>query len=312
LQHGAPGGKLHPRAAIEAPQRPFDPRPVARDQLIRLVVQQILQRAGEGEQRRFDGGEGAGGVDGGFLHRIDGGTGGALHAAVGLGVGAGSQLGQERGKKGLHRADRLGRYVVAIHVRQGRDAARPSLSGQGGGGAHNIAEGGVGGVVIGKQVAQALLQPPPTPAPLRPANPAAQLRRLLARKAGGEGRIGGVEQVMAFVEHHALQGRRLPVGLLAPRGAGAVEGGLGQHQSVVGDDDVGPAAGADRLLHETGAVVGAGSVDALAPPVDQVGRPGLRHWGYGEQVRQPGGEVAAGHVPVPRSAHPAAGKARAD
>ncbi len=39
LQHSPPSGELHPGAAVQAPQRPFDPRPVAGGQLVGLVVQ---------------------------------------------------------------------------------------------------------------------------------------------------------------------------------------------------------------------------------------------------------------------------------
>ena len=91
-QHAAPGGKLHPRPPVEAAQRPFDAGAVAARQLVRLVVEQVFQGAGEGEERGLDGGEGLGGPGRGVLHRFHGGAGGALHAAVGLGVGAGPKL----------------------------------------------------------------------------------------------------------------------------------------------------------------------------------------------------------------------------
>jgi hypothetical protein len=74
-----------------------------------------------------------------------------------------------------------------------------------------------GRVVIGSDVGKARGQAPPPPARLafRADQPAAQLDRLLAGKRCAEGGIGGIEQVMALVEHD-------------PRSAAARSRGLGQ------------------------------------------------------------------------------------
>ena len=141
--------------------------------------------------------------------------------------------------------------------------------------------------------------PAPPAAALRPADPAAQLGRLRAGQAAEKALSAASNRWWPSSKTMRLQGGGLAVGLRAARRAGAVEGGLGQHQGVVGDDEVGPARGADRLLDETGAVVRAGGVDALAAPVDQVGGAGLGRrrrprTGSGSQA----GEVAAGHVAV--------------
>ncbi|MCY1487236.1 hypothetical protein D9M68_209010 [compost metagenome] len=104
-----------------------------------------------------------------------------------------------------------------------------------------------GGFIVGGQVAQPLFQPAPaTAAPLRPADPAAQFGRLLPRQTGGEGAVGGVEQVVALVEDDALQRRRLAVLLEPPCGARAVEGGLPVPRG--GDDQHNIVAGHDRAV----------------------------------------------------------------
>ena len=63
-----------------------------------------------------------------------------------------------------------------------------------------------GVLALADQLGQPRLQAPPAPAaPLRPADPAAQLGGLGAGEGGGEGRVGGVEQVVALVEDDALE-----------------------------------------------------------------------------------------------------------
>jgi hypothetical protein len=79
----------------------------------------------------------------------------------------------------------------------------------------------------------------PRPRRPRPADPAAHLGRLGARHGRGEGAVGGVEQVMALVEDDAAQAGGLDVAALAARGARAVEGGVTEHQGVVGDHQIG-------------------------------------------------------------------------
>jgi len=107
----------------------------------------------------------------------------------------------------------------------------------------------------------------------------------------GKGAVGGLEEMMAFVEDVA--GRQLPV-------VAAAHGGLDHHQGMVGDHDVGLARGAHRALDEALLVVLAGGVDALAAPVGEAeGAQGA------EEVDKPAGKVAADHVAAPRARGPA-------
>ncbi|MNK72777.1 hypothetical protein D3C87_922610 [compost metagenome] len=308
-QHGAPARQGHARASVHAAQGALDPGARGAVQLGGLLVQNVLEVARQGQQRRLDGGDGAGGGAGGLQHRLGGGAQGALQPELGPAgfLTAGAQLFQGGDQEGLDRAD-----GIDLARRRG-DAARDALARQGGGGAHGVLQGLGGGLVVGAQVAQTLFQPAPaTAAPFRAAYPAAQLGGFLTRKGGGEGAVGGVEEVVALVEDDAFQRRRLAVLLLAARRAGAVEGGLGHDQGVVGHDQIGPAAGANGLLDEAQTIVGTGGVDAFAAPVDQVGRAGLMAGGGGEQAGQPAGIVAPRHVAVAAVRGPAAGQPHAD
>ena len=304
-QHGAPGRQGHARPPIEAAQGALDPGPFAGPKRGGLVVQQVFQVTGQSQQRRLDAGQRRGRLPGGVADEIERRPGGALHAHV-RGRGAGAKLLHHRHQEGLDGAD-------GVHLAIGRgDAAGPPLSRQGGGGVQGVRQGAPGLLRIAQDVGEAGLQPPPAAAAaLRPAKPAAQLRGLGARERGGKRAVGGLEQVVALVEDQPLQVRRLGVGLGPPGGPGAVEGRLGQDERVVGDDQVGLARPSDRLLHETGAVVLAAGMDALAAPVDEVGGRGLHGRRHAEQGRQPSGEVAARHVAVPRRPRPAGGQRQA-
>ena len=268
--------------------------------------------ARQGQQRCLDGGQGLGGLAGGLQHRLGDGAQGAFHAE--FDAAARSILGcpcpelfQRRQQEALDRPDR-------IDLAGGRgDAAGDALAGQLGGGANGVLQRLGRRRVVGAEVAEPLFQPPSAPAAtLGPAQPAAQLGGLLTGQAGRESAVGRVEQVVALVEHDPLQGRRLTVLFQTARRPGPVEGGLGHDQGVVGHDQIGPAAGADGLFDETGAVVGAGGVDAFAAPVDEVGRAGLMARPRGEQAGQPAGIVAAGHVAVTAVHGPAADERHAD
>jgi hypothetical protein len=306
LQHGAPGGELHARAAIEPSQSPFNPRAFGGAQGLGLGVHQVLERAGQRQQRRLDLGERGGGDAGGLAHEVQRRARGALHADLG-GGGPGAQLLQHGDQEVL---DRAGGVHLAVG---GRDAAAPALARQGGGGVQGRVEVAPRLLRPAQDVEQARLEAAAAAAaPLGAADPAAQLGGLLAGERGGEGAVGGVEQVVALVEDDALELGGLGVALGAAGRAGAVEGGLGHDQGVVGDDEVGAAARADRLLHEAGAVVLAAGVDAFAAAVDEVGGGGLGLRRDREQGRQPGGEVAAGHVAVAGGAGPAGGERHAD
>ena len=114
----------------------------------------------------------------------------------------------------------------------------------------------------------------------------------------GEGAVGGIEQVVALVEHQP-PGR--PVGV-------AVAGrGQRQHQRMVGDHQVGMAGTPRRVLDETFAPVATRRMDAFAAPVGERGgavAPG--------QFAQPAGKVAAHHVAVAGVRDPARDQPVAD
>ncbi|MNJ49203.1 hypothetical protein D3C77_444220 [compost metagenome] len=118
--------------------------------------------------------------------------------------------------------------------------------------------------------------------------------------------------MVALVEDDALQRRRLAVLLEPPCGARAVEGGLRHHQRMIGHDQIGATAGADGLFDKAQAIVGAGGVDALAAPVDQIGRSRLMHGRGGIEARQPAGIIAPRHVAVAGVGGPARGQGHAD
>ncbi len=102
--------------------------------------------------------------------------------------------------------------------------------------------------------------------------------------------------------------RGLDVGLGPARRAGAVEGRLGHHQGVVGDHQVGAARGADRASPRNRR----GSGRSRRGRTRRAGRPGWRREAWAgrpptaKQRRQPGREVAAGHVAVARRLDPSA------
>ena len=88
------------------------------------------------------------------------------------------------------------------------------------------------------------------------------VRRSRGRRGRRRRRFGGVEHVVAFVEHVA--GGHGVVVEAAP-------GRLGHHQGVVGDHQFGGAGAADGVLDEALAPMRAGGVDALAAAVGQAG-----------------------------------------
>ena len=139
------------------------------------------------------------------------------------------------------------------------------------------------------------------PPRFRPQQPASQLERLFAGEVGGEGAVRRIEEVVALVEH------------VAGRHAAFVAGAEGRarrlhhEQRVVGNHHVGPPRLALALLDEAAAVVGAGAVDALAPAVREAEGAAVA-----EQVGEPGRQVAAGDVAVPRRGRPARHEAKRD
>ncbi len=177
----------------------------------------------------------------------------------------------------------------------------PARRGEGAGGVQHVAQGPLGDFIVADQFLGAL------PEPARPAGaavglgaqqPAAQLGGFRAGQFGGEGAVGGVEQMMALVEH------------IAGRGAGLVETAerrLHHHQRVVGDHDVGASGAAHGLLDEAFAEMGAAGIDALAAPVRQGQCPSAS-----EQLDQPARQVAAHHVAVARAHRPGGDQAQGD
>ena len=107
---------------------------------------------------------------------------------------------------------------------------------------------------------------------------------------GGKGVIGGVEYMVALVEHESSR----HVYVVEP-----AQRRLCHDQRVVGDHDVGAAGAADGTLDEALVIVGAGRIDAFAAMIGQIGG-AIAH-----EVRKPGGKIAAGHVAVARFQGPA-------
>ncbi len=143
----------------------------------------------------------------------------------------------------------------------------------------------------------------PGPAALGAEQPAPEFGRLDAGQFRGEGSIGGIEDMMPFVEHVAQRHRRI-VKAAAPV---PVVRRLRHHQGVVGEHQIGGAGAADRVLHEAAAPMRAGGMDALPAPVGERaerGRP--------EQLGQPAGQVAALDVAAGADQRPAGDQAERD
>ena len=193
--------------------------------------------------------------------------------------------------------ERLGRVGAAgVHV--GKFGAfvgkpgRPAIGGQRAGRLQGGVQRGFQFRALGDQFLHPARQAAGArPAALRTQQPAAQFRGLVAAQRGGERRIGGVEQVVAFVEHVA--GRHGVVVQPAP-------GGLRHHQGVVGHHQFGGAGAADGVFDEAFPPMGAGGVDALAAAVGQAG-----DQGGAEQFGEPAGQVAALQVAVVGRQRPA-------
>ena len=124
--------------------------------------------------------------------------------------------------------------------------------------------------------------------PLRPDDPAPHLDRFLAGQRDRKSRIGGVEQMMAFVEQDPR------------RCIGAPARGIDHHQGMIGDDDIGFAPGAFGALDEAFAIMRAAGIDAFAAAIGQ-----RRCTGAAEQARQPAGQIATDHIAVLGVSRPA-------
>ena len=108
---------------------------------------------------------------------------------------------------------------------------------------------------------------------------------------GGKCAVGGVEDMVAFVEHQAA--RQQPFLAVAP-------GRLNHHQGVVRDNRAGVTRAPDSPLDEACTVVWASGIDALAAAVGETQRAAPAH-----QLRQPTREVAAHHIAIAALAGPA-------
>ena len=91
-------------------------------------------------------------------------------------------------------------------------------------------------------------------------DPAAQLAPLPARQPHRKGAVGGLEQVVAFVENVAGRHRRV----VEP-----AKRRLGHDQRMVGDDEARAARLADVLFDKAAAKMWAGGVHAFAAPVGE-------------------------------------------
>ncbi len=188
---------------------------------------------------------------------------------------AGEDLAADRGEQRLDRAVGGSRHKPRA----------PAVGRQRAGRAQHRVEREGTVVVIAGEVRQPRGEAPPPPARglLRAEQPAAQLDRLGPGQRDGKGRVGGLEQVVALVEHDARHRAAL----------GAAADGVDHHQSMIGDDEVGVGAGATGALDEAGAVVRAAGIDALAAAVAQAG-----DGGAAERRGEPAGQVAADEVAI--------------
>ena len=162
------------------------------------------------------------------------------------------------------------------------------------------AQGSLGFGVVAQKVVEAAFEAAGAAAApsLRAQQPAPEVGGLDAAQMRAERAVGGIEQVMALVEH------------VAQRARGVVEAAhrrLDHHQRMVGDHDVGLAGAADGAFDEAFAVMLAGRIDAFAAPVGQAGDAAAA-----QKVEQPGRQIAADHVAVAAGQRPARQQAQAD
>ena len=191
-QHRAPGRQRHPRAAVEAPQRAFDPRPVAGGERRRPPRRARPPAAGPAPAaapRPWPSASAAARA----VSRTRSSAGRAAHSMPDLGGrGAGAQLLQHRHQEGLDRPDRIDLAVGR------RDAAGPALARQGGGGARAPRPAPPGVLAVAQHLHQPRLQararagraPPArgsSGAARRPPRPTARRKRRCRRRRTGGG-----------------------------------------------------------------------------------------------------------------------------
>ena len=264
--------------------RPLDPRTRRSVEPVGRLGQHRLQPAAERNQRAEQRVERMGG-GGRSLDQLGAGLGKLGFQAV---AGIARLLGARKGQP-AHRGEQRFDGSEGLPLRH---AAEPALRGESLRGGDGVGDGAVAALVIAGDIGQAGGQAAATTAAarLRPQHPAAQLDRLGTGERGGEHRIGGIEQVVSFVEDVA-------------GGAGgefATARGVDHDQRMVGDDDIGLGGGTRGMLDEAFAIMRAAGIDTLAAPIGQRGGAVAA-----EQRRQPAGQVAADHVAVRAICRPA-------
>ena len=287
-EHGAPGTELQQATPLDAARHGFHPEPRGALQAVGLPIERRQQfppqggeRPGQDFQRPL---QFRGAVEQALQHRFLG----TFQAVFGVGpMGAGQKLRPDQREEALGGTPgaALGQAPMPTLPRQ---AARGLQAGP---------------ELVPQCLVREIVQAPGEAAGaaatvLGAQQPAPQLGALASRDMGGEHRIGGIEQVVAFVEDVA-RGQRMG------RARVVAERGLQQHQGVVGDHQIGAPGAAYGAFDEAAPVLRAGGVDAFAAPVGQPER------AVGaEQLGQPAREIAAAHVAVAGGPDPARDKAQ--
>ena len=201
-QHAPPGWQGHPCASVQSPQDALDPPPLGACQGLSALVEQVLERARQGQERRFDRGQGGGGRPRRRDHLRKGRPGRTGRVRR---VASGPELDPHGRQKALERT--LGPCAVGTG-----DPPAPAFGGKLACGVDHRLQGLTSGPICTGQVAHPRLQPPTASAPpLRAPDPAPQLHGLLAGKGRGKGRVRRIEQMMSLVEDHPAQVGRLRI-----------------------------------------------------------------------------------------------------
>ena len=277
-------------APAKACDRAVDPRAGCAIQPVRRVLKDRFEPPAQDHQGAKDGVErGDGGFDGGDGRPIKPG-GFGFKAVTGIfGIGTGIDLPADGGEQGLHGSE--GRAIG--------DPLEPSVSGQGhrgvGRGGNRVSAFGI----IARHIAKPRRKP--APAPARPAfgadDPAAQLNRFLPRERGCEHGIGGIGEMMPFVEDDSC--RRISAFPPPSR--------IDHHQCMIGDDEIGLRGRPRRAFNEAFPVVRATGIHAFATAVGE-----CRRSVAAEQGREPAGKIPAHHISIARVGGPAGDELRKD
>ncbi len=290
-QHRAPGLERELAAVGERARHALDAAALARIELVGLALELGAQRLAEPSYRDQHLLEQVGQrirrLDQAGVERADVAF---LAEALVLARGARADLDAHQRQELLGRADH--RTVGQTRLPVGRGQAPGKIE--------QPAQRVVRLFIFAQEIADAPFQPARSApsAPLGTKNPTPQVRAFDAAQVRTERTVGGVEQMMAFVEHVAQRAR----GVVEP-----AHRRLHHDQRMVGDHDVGGARAADGALDEAFPVMLAGRVDALAAPVGQA-----RDAAAAQEVHQPRRQVAADHVAVAAGQRPARQQAQAD